>query len=272
MSRGRDNRASSGPRTEFKKSEAPPSQDPNPVDVDLRKFLSRERFHLKPVFRIAVFGPPGSGKTTLLTDFVNGLDSYFEAPDFRVLYCYSSLKPEFSRQVYFHRGVPAVSDIIALSSQTPNLVVIFDDLLAGFADLSPEQKSGYSSFVTDYSRKLGISCVLVSQEIYHTKAEFLRQFIKAATHAVLFRISTDRLSIQRFATQIYAHNRTHFLSSYQSATETSVGGYLVVPLNQSAAHVTMDMHLRNFLAAPKRGTDQTTSTVFRKRGNYIYED
>lgn len=246
-----------------------PQEVPNPVDLGKREYLPRSKFLLKPVFRIAVFGPPGSGKTTLLTDFINNIEAYFVADSVKILYCFSSLKPDFERQVYFHRGVPSVSDIISLSRDSENLVVVFDDLLSLFSDLSSEDKTGYSSFITDYSRKLGISCFFVSQEIYHTKADFLRQFIKASTHAVLFRISTDRLSIQRFATQIYAHNRSHFLSSYQSATEDSLGGYLVVPLNQTVTDHPTDTHLRNFLAAPRKLI--SPSTVFRKRGNYIYE-
>ena len=205
-----------------------------------------------------------------MTDFVNDIEWFFDAnSSIKVLYCYGSLKPEFERQVYFHRGVPSVTDIILLSRDTENLVVVFDDLLTLFSDLSTEDKTSYSSFITDYSRKLNISCIFVSQEIYHPRAEFLRQFVKASTHAVLFRISTDRLSIQRFATQIYAHNRSHFLSSYRSATEGSLGGYLVVPLNQTVADKPSDTHLRNFLAAPKKPI--SPSTVFRRRGNYIYE-
>ena len=244
-------------------------EHPNPIDIDQQEYLSRSKFSLKPVFRIAIFGPPGSGKTTLLTDFVNDIEAFFDANQVKVLYCYNSIRPDFERQVYFHRGVPLVSDIISLSRDTENLVVIFDDLLTSFGDLSSEEKSSYSHFITDYSRKLGISSVFVSQEIYHTKADFQRQFIKASTLVVLFGISTDRLSIQRFATQIYAHNRPHFLSSYQSATEGNLGGYLAVPLNQTVSNHPTDTHLCNFLAAPKRTV--RPSTVFRERGKYIYE-
>ena len=260
------------PKKENSKERRRPTKSSiNSVEIK-QDTIARHLFGLKPVFRLAIFGPPGSGKTTLLTDFIEHIDAYFDADDVKVLYCYSSLKPDFRTEVYLHRGVPAVSDIISLSSSAENLVVVFDDLLTDFANLRPEEKSAYSSFVTDYSRKLNISCILVSQEIYHTKADFLRQFIKAMSHVILFRISTDRLSLQRFATQVYAHNRSHFLTSYHRATEGGIGGYLTVPLSFPAPDQSMDMHLRNFMTVPRQGYSKTFSTVFPRANNFIYED
>lgn len=142
-------------------------------------FVSEMTCMLQHPFTAVVAGPTGCGKSQFVLRLIDNVREMIEPPPTRIWYSYGEYQPIFNNypQVYFHEGLPQLSDA-AFDGLEPTLLIL-DDLM-------PETNELVANTFTKLSHHRNMSVVYLTQNVFD-KNKFARTISLNAHYLVLFK-------------------------------------------------------------------------------------
>ena len=156
---------------------------------------------------------------------------FTSTPPKRVLYCYGIWQNKFEdidkelEFVSFHEGLPSNVDINNISKESPNNLIILDDLL----ELVLKSEEMEMLIIRGCHHKQ-LSVIFITQNIF-SQSKYARTITLNMHYLILFRNLRDSSQIRALGRQIYPDNPKVLLEAYNDSTKSNKYGYLVVDLS-----------------------------------------
>ena len=178
--------------------------------------------HLKHPFTGIVAGPTACGKSTWVKKLITYKKELIEPVPEQVIWFYGEWQPLYdtlSGMVEFREGL---SDLNALNTKKPTLVII-DDLMT-------ETDKSVSNLFTKGSHHRNLSVLHLVQNIFD-KNKHTRTISLNVHYLVIFKNPRDASQITHLAKQMYPEH-AHFLQEVFADATSEAYGYLFIDLKQ----------------------------------------
>ena len=180
----------------------------------------------KHPFTCMIAGPSQSGKTYLVNNILSFNQIIIKPEIQRIYYCYSAWQDFFNTfnvinpEIKFIKGLPDISEISSLE----NNLIILDDLM------SKIDESVLNLFTVDSHHK-NISVIFITQNLF-AQGKFSRTISLNSHYLIVFNNPRDKTQINVLARQLFPHNSSYFLESFEDSVKKP-HGYLFIDLKQS---------------------------------------
>lgn len=181
-----------------------------------------------------VCGPSGCGKIYFITQLLNNIETSFEKPIDKVIWCYTEDNSinhikDLTRKstnatiknIEFVKGIPSTFE----NPDNDAILIVLDDLMMD------AYNNEVSNLFTRSSHHRNMSVILITQNIFH-QSRHSRDISLNAKYIVAFKNPRDKIQFQHLARQIYPEKSQDLMRIYKECTDVP-HGYLLIDLTQN---------------------------------------
>lgn len=162
-----------------------------------------------------------SGKTTLVMKILEKLNSIFDKPVHRIIWCYG-IKTESLPQHPMIELIEGPPDMKMLEGKDHKLLIL-DDLMSYYM----KNKAELNNLFTRVAHHCNCSIINIVQSLFAQD----RTARANSTYICLTKSTGDTLQIQNFSRQIFPGKSSFFWEAYRDAVNLNPYGYLMIDLH-----------------------------------------
>ncbi len=177
-----------------------------------------------------LYGMTFSGKSSWVFNLLRYKDIMFEAPPYRIIYCYNMyqqsfdrLQEEFKDSIVMHEGIPS-RQFLEGHADGRHFICILDDLQSK----CNKKDSGVGELFCVGSHALNMSILLVGHSIFGKDQGVLIN--RNLHYIVLMRDNRDKRQIATLGSQLYPGQTDFFKKAYELSTAKQFG-YLLISVH-----------------------------------------